>query len=304
MVLSKEVDAGLFATIGFGGKYNQLCRLVTEDDMTEDESQLPTIPDQSTLLLIQIGPSACRKADPVYYKRLDRQILVEPKMFRQAVREVSIKSDEILPSVIAGISMNIAPRHDLYFTKIKTCLYGKTPEGEVVVIAPQAYASMQSIAGLSKEDLVAALNLSASQFKANDSIELYWFSLGLTESDAVKRFLFFYLAIEASLDKAFEVAKNQSKAERLGISLDVEELRVLDRMISGVGRKSIVDKFVLTRKLLLSSLTLEDVVEFKRMHKARTDLAHGKVKELPSIKNASAACRLASRLLSAIDAST
>lgn len=301
MVFSSEIQQGVFATIGFGGQYNELSRLVTGDDLTDDESQFPALASHSSLLMIQLGPSSAQDAVPGYYKKSDGKILFEEKMFERAIAEIKAISAQILPPIIRSISIQIAPSHDLYFNEIRKITYGRTSRGEIAIRAPRASASMESIAGLSKESLEVALSLAISQLNPAESMESYWFALGLKEVDCVKRFLFFYLAIEAAVNKAFDVVWPRFLSGQLGRSIDAEDLCVLNQLAKEKGRNNIVMKFHIARSVLPSNLPEAETEAFREIHRARVDLAHGKVKELPSQETATAAFRLASRVLPALD---
>ena len=282
---------------GIGSDYDELASLLTGLSIGEDREQWKEVKrTKQPFLMLQIGPSKRYSALCGHYKRLDGQIIYEPKMFECGHREIKTKAEKLTNKALTAISCSISPSQDLYLDHLRTYHFGKTESGEVLVQCPQAHAVIESVIGMESEQLQSALDKAISQTTSIDSRSGHLLGLGLTERDAVKRFLFFFLAIETEINRVFKSVSPSAFAEVFRSPLVASTSDLVHELVTGRNNDLLV-KFFWCMMSVLPHLTSEDLAAFKKLKKIRDDIAHGSFQGLPEQGDAEKAYRLATHIL-------
>jgi hypothetical protein len=283
---------------GIGPDYSELASRITGLGLGEDKEQWNEVKrNRQPFLMLQIGPSKRYSALCGHYKRLEGQIIYEPKMFECAHREVKTKEEKLTSKALSAISCCISPTQDLYIDHLRTYHFGKTESGEVLVQCPQAYAIYESDIGMGSEQLQRALDKAISHTASISSRSGYLLGLGITERDVVKRFLFFFLAIETEIDRVFKSMPPSAFAKAFRSALDAPASDLVHEVVKGRNNNDLRIKFLWCMMTVLPHLSCEDLSAFKELKKIRDGIAHGSFQSLPEQGDAEKAYRLATRIL-------
>lgn len=283
---------------GIGKDYNELAKRITGFGLAEDGERWKEYKsNQQPFLLLQIGPSTRHKAKSGHYKRSDGQIIYERKMFELAHREIKTKSEKLTHKLLSAISCSISPSQELYLDHLKASCFGKTESGEALVQLPESYGLIESIIGMKSEELQNALDAAASLTDSISSRSAYLLSLGIAERDIVKRFLFFFLSIEAEINRIFKSMPSSAFSEAFRSPLDEPTSDLVCKIVTGRNSNDLLVKFLWCMQTVLPQLCLDDLSVFQDIKKIRDDIAHGSFHKLPDQDDAAKAYRLAAHIL-------
>jgi hypothetical protein len=295
--LQSEGKTGI--AFGIGKDYNELAKQLTGFALAEDgERWKEYIINQQPFLLLQIGPTKLHKAKCGHYNKTDGQIIYERKMFEPAHREIMTKSEKLTHKLLSAISCSISPSHELYLDHLNTSCFGKTESGDALVQLPELYGLVESIVGMKSETLQNALDAAAFSTDSISSKSAYFLSLGVTESDIVKRFLFFFLSIESEINRIFKCITASTFTEVFRSTLDRPTSDLVCKLITGRNNNDLLVKFFWCMKTVLPQLCFDDLSAFKDIKKIRDGIAHGTFQKLPDQDDTAKAYRLAARILS------
>lgn len=296
-IISSHIQDEGGVRFGIGPDCDILACLLTGLSIGEDREQWKEVKKtKQPFLMLQIGPSTRYSALCGYYKRLDGQIIYESKMFEYAHREIKAKTEKLTNKALSAICCSISPSQDLYLEHLRTYHFGKTESGEVLVQCPQALAVIESIIGMESEQLQSALDTAISHTTSISSRSGYLLGLGLTERDAVKRFLFFFLAIETEINRVFKSIPPSAFAEVFRSPLATPASDLVHELVTGRNNDLLV-KFFWCMMSVLPHLSSEDLAAFKELKKIRDNIAHGSFHGLPEQGDAESAYRLATHIL-------
>jgi hypothetical protein len=290
--LQSEGKSGI--AFGIGEDYNELAKRLTGFCLTKDEERWKEHKvNRQPFLLIQIGPSTRHKATCGHYKRVDGQIIYERKMFEPAHREIKTKAEKLTHKLLGAISCSISHSQELYFNHLKTSCFGKAESGEVLVQLPEFSGLMELVMGIQSEELQNKLDAAASFADSISSRSAYLFGLGITERDTVKRFLFFFLSIEAEINRIFKCIPSSAFSEAFRKPLDAPTSELVCNIVTGRNNNDLLVKFLWCMQTVLPQLCFDDLLVFKDIKKIRDDIAHGSFQKLPDQDDAAKAYRLA-----------
>lgn len=282
---------------GIGPDYSELASRITGFGLGEDKEQWKEVKrNKQPFLMLQIGPSTRHSAICGYYKRLAGQIIYEAKMFECAHREIKTKAEKLTSIALSAISCCISPTQDLYIDHLRTYHFGKTKSGEVLVQCPQAYAFIESDIDMVNEQLQRSLDKATSHTAFISSRSGYLLGLGITERDVVKRFLFFFLAIETEINRVFKDINPSDFSEAFRSALDTPASKLVHKVVTGRNNDLLV-KFLWCMMTIMPHLSCEDLTAFKELKKIRDDISHGSFQSLPEQGDARKAYRLATHIL-------
>jgi len=297
-IISSHIQDEGGVRFGIGPDCSELASLLTGLSLGEDNEQWKEVKStKRPFLMLQIGPSKCYSALCGHYKRFDGQIIYEPKMFECAHREIKTKVEKLTSKALSAISCSISPSQDLYLDHLRTYHFGKTESGEVLVQCPQAYVAIESVIGMGSDQLQRALDKAISHTASISSRSGYLLGLGLTERDVVKRFLFFFLAIETEINRVFKSVPSSAFAEVFRSPLDPPTSNLVHEVVTGRNNNDLRVKFLWCMMTVLPHLSSEDLAAFKELKKIRDDIAHGSFQGLPEQGDAEKAYRLATHIL-------
>jgi hypothetical protein len=298
LVSSLQSEGKSRIAFGIGEDYNELAERITGFCLTEDEERWKEHKvNTQTFLLIQIGPSSRHKAMCGFYKRADGQIIYERKMFEPAHREIKTKAEKLTHKILGAISCSISHSQELYFNHLNTSCFGKAESGEALVQAPEFCGLLESALGMKSEELQNRLDAAASFADSISSRSADLLSLGITERDTVKRFLFFFLSIEAEINRIFKCIPSSAFAEVFRAPLDAPTSELVCKIVTGRSNNDLLVKFLWCMQTVWPQLCFDDLLVFKDIQKIRNDIAHGTFQKLPDQVDAAKAYRLAANII-------
>ncbi len=217
-------------------------------------------------------------------------------MFAHAHREVQTEAEKLTHKALGTIAFCISPSAEIYLDHLKTVYFGKTESGEVLIQLPSFQFLIESMIGMKGEDMQKALDTAVSLTNSVKSQSAYLLGLGIEERDVVKRFLFFFLAIESEVSRVFKSLSSSAFVDAFGSPLELPSADLVHDVVTSRNNDLLV-KLLWCMKTKLPQLSFGDLRAFKDLKMIRDGIAHGFFKQLPGQEEADKAYRLATRVL-------
>jgi hypothetical protein len=282
---------------GIGRRCNELANRMIGLDFVDDEDQWSADDrHRPPFLLLQIRSSKSYRAESGYCKNDDGQIVYERKMFAHAHREVQAEAEKLTHKALGAIALCISPSAEIYLDHLKKVYFGMAESGEVLKQLPSFQLLFELTKGVKGEDLQNALDTAASLTHSNKSRSTYLLGLGLEERDVVKRFLFFFLAIESEVSRVFKSLSSPAFVGAFGSPLEQPSADLVHDVVKSRNNDLLV-KFLWCMKTELPQLSFDDLRAFKELKTIRDGVAHGSFEKLPGQEEADKAYKLATRVL-------
>ena len=237
-------------------------------------------------LLVQLGPLPSANASGFYAQAGEDGRLLTYEAFLPVRRELRRQESIVLPAVTAGMTSAFSGfQQRLRLRKIDTATAGWMPDGrwvtdigveitlELDVSSPVTLEQLEGYAK-SARDLANEFHKDVSRL----------FGLGLSETDPLKRFLFFFLAIERQVNRAFKAIPGRA-FEAVGFGpqrLTYASRQFLTSQKDATKRPTLNERFFWCVLLQWTSLADADIEQFRRLKGLRDEIAHGDVSEPPS----------------------
>ncbi|NDP61795.1 hypothetical protein [Polaromonas sp.] len=283
---STEISSGTIARVDYrlaiSSSINAACTALLQDNFTDDEEKWKIDSNcQGPFVLIQIGPTPEHKCANGHIAVEKDGSIITYDCFPTVRAELAELESRVLPPIISALTcvFNV-DTHYVVFKKITSLFTGKTSSGilvrdtriefraEGLVSYKQANQQVAEKLDLVK-NLASTLNPKASRF----------FSLGLSEIDQLKKFLYFFLELEIETHAAFGRINHETEIKKL---LDKNGLPITKLIqIQLTGLKNIYDKFIWCATCEWPEISDSDITEFKLLKKERDNIAHGSTSEPP-----------------------
>lgn len=277
--------AGLDYKISAAASVNDGCIALVADKFADDEAEWKK--ENKCLgpfLLVRLGPTQEHTCTGGSIQYAEDGSATTYDCFPAARMELEQLESRVLAPIVSGLScvLNEESRY-VSLRKITRASAGRTSKGIILHdIRMQIRADMYSSYNLARSQLVdklsdakrltATLNQKAGRF----------FALGLAEEDQLKRFLYFFLALEVETHAAFGRIDHATNLGRLlnAQSLHTEATnKLLGTQVSNL--RNLYDRFVWCAACVWLGLHDEDIARFKALKSARDDIAHGAASEPP-----------------------
>lgn len=277
--------AGLDYKIAAAASVNDSCSALVADNFTDDESEWNKENKcQGPFFLVSLGPTqehTCMSGSIQYGEDGSATTY---DCFPAARMEVEQLESRALAPIVSGLScvLNEESRY-VNLRKVTRASVGRTSEGVILhdirmqfrgdACSPYNLAKSQLIDKLGDaKRLTATLNHKVARF----------FALGMAEEDQLKRFLYFFLALEVETHAAFGRIDHGANLARL---LNDQSARsqatskLLGTQVTNL--RSLYDRFVWCAACVWLGLQDEDILRFKALKDARDDIAYGSASEPP-----------------------
>lgn len=275
----KATASGVNYTLVVGGSVNEISRTILGDVYTEDEDAWAkehkcTPP----YVVVHFGPTRPHTVAQGYVKADDGTI-VTYDAFGAARGELKALEAKALPSVEMALSCAFSQgTRDVQFKPVSQTIFGITPAKETIhdvrlTSSAHAYVSTQLTTAEIDSGLASAIELAESV----DPRVSQFFQLGLRDGDSLKRFLYYFLAIEIEVHRVFRTV---TRAQHItnGATLAPRLCMSLNRLIEHRDNwTNLSDRFVWCAVSVWKHLSDADIEEFKRLKKVRDGIAHGDV---------------------------
>lgn len=268
------------ALVAIGGRLNAVAREVLGDDFAEDEDAWATetkcLPPY---LLVKLALTNAHECTEGHVKEEGEQLIVYDR-FATARGALSAMQATVLPPLLAAVTCRLSDDdRPVRLRSVATEFFGLTNRGTVVrdmrvEVKATAYVSRN----LALDELQARATSAISLAKALRPKVSRFLRLALEESDPLKRFLYFFLAIEVETHAVFGRLEHSSNLT----SLVVPPARIAGSthrfFASQVERvKTLRDRFVWCAMCAWENLSDQDVDAFLRAKKIRDEIAHGSI---------------------------
>lgn len=271
--------AGTDCTVAVGGSVNQISNSICGDDYVEDEAdwekEHKCTPPYA---VIHIGPTSSHTATHGYVK-VDGNKMLTYDCFAVAKDDLRELEAKALPSIEMALACAFSTQpNTVRFIFVDRTVFGITPVSQVfcdivvtstgVGYAPNRLTAEEVSSGIQQiERLANLVDPRVSQF----------FQLGLRDKDSLKRFLYYFLAIEIDVHSCFRrSAIDQHVAN--GLVFDSRVSSSLSKLIANRDNwTGLADRFIWCVVSAWKHLCDDDIAEFKRLKKIRDDIAHGNI---------------------------
>jgi hypothetical protein len=247
--------------------------------------------------VVHFGPTSLHAATEGYRKVVDESIHTY-EAFAHANEELREFESKALPSIEMALACAFgAGRHPVSCLPVERVVYGLTPDKVTLhdisfVFCGTAYGSTP----ICVDELTARITELARLADTLEPRVAEFFHLGLRDEDVLKRFLYFFLAVEIAVHKSF---RRVTRAQHLAnaATLDTRTAKAVAFLLEKRDENwtNLVDRFVWCVVSVWTHLTEHDIDEFKRLKKVRDGIAHGDV-ATPDHASVSAIEKLAMRV--------
>lgn len=290
--------AGLDYTVACGASVNAICQALLGQKYTEDETEWAQMRHANApYLVVHLGPTAIHTATQGHVRN-EAGDIISYDTFGHAREELQQLEARALPPIEMALSITFAGvTPPIRILPSDVARFGLTAEGVTVhdfrfTGSARAYVSRPLDLTQLESHLTFVAEVSARVNKRVATL----FRLGRRDEDELKRFLYFFLAMEIETHRVF---KTVSRRDHL------RNVATYDTRIGGAAEHllehkpenwaNLADRFVWCVASVWKHLGVEDASEFQRLKKIRDDIAHGNIAEPPA-GSAAAAEALATRL--------
>nr|WP_295383665.1 hypothetical protein [Pseudoxanthomonas sp.] len=294
------IAAGVNYRIGVSASVNSACRAIADDDFVDAEIEwMKEHQAQGPFALVQIGPTEAYEAEVTHIRRGADGSITTYDAFASSREEIRRLEQRALPRIAAALAcaFNEQDRY-VRLKKVARTTVGELQDGTTLHdVRLEFRGELSTSYAIGQEALQAKLETTTSLAQSLNDRVAKFLALGQSEEDQMKRFLYFFLALEIETHATFgRLDHGQELAALLHESAATPPTRsLLGTQLSGL--KSLHDRFVWCSACSWTHLTTDDVALFKQLKQARDAIAHGNVSDPPA-GYAKSAEQLAIRILS------
>lgn len=285
-------------SLAIGSSLNKTARELLDDDYTEDETAWAKEHSCSPpYALVRFGPTATHTCSAGYAQERNSSLFTYDA-FSGAKEELRAAADKVLPSVITALACTLSSReHQVRLTKVDSVAFGITDAGVVVHDLRITMNATGTVAKRIATDVltekIGRATVVASSINPKVS---RFYHLALEEKDPLKRFLYFFLAVEVETHATFARIDHPSAFAALVAGDDRTRDVVLPFLEEQREHwKTLRERFAWCVVASWTHLTRSDVEDFLRLKRVRDDIAHGVI-ATPNAADVHAVERLATLL--------
>jgi hypothetical protein len=272
---------GHVCKLAIAPKVNAACQSLLSDDYAPDESEWEREHKCSgPYVLVAVGPTDEFEANAGQIKEEADGSFTTYDCFPTAKALLREVANEVVPELLTALACNFfIPGRHFGVRPVDVATSGTTLEGRTVhdlriSMSAHAFASTAATAEAVQAGLVGLV----SQVPELDVKVARFFKLAMFEEDDLKKFLYFFLALEVKTHAVFGAVDHPGSirflvppGSRAGQSVAALLQRHTDNM------KNLRDRFVWCSLCAWTSVTDDDVTEFKRLKDIRDAIAHGSI---------------------------
>ena len=285
-VASSGSTAGVNYKLAVAASVNDACNALIADTFTENEDEWrKENKTQGPFVLILLGPSQEHSCTNGCIKLETDGSATTYDCFPGVRLELAQLESRALASIVSGLScvLNEDSRY-VALKKVARASVGHTKDGLIVHdIRMEFRGEMYTSYNIAYTQLAEKLNLAKGLTPTLNQKAASFFALGLAEDDQLKRFLYFFLALEVETHATFgRINHAASLAKLLDRTTDRSQSAsgLIRRQVEGL--KNLYDRFVWCAECVWLKLSDADLTQFKALKDARDDIAHGSASEPPA----------------------
>jgi len=277
--------AGASYRVAVGAGLNEACTALRNDNWVDSEDEWRKEKGCSgPFMLIELGPTQAYTIATGHVKTEEDGSVTTFDSFPEVRQDLAELEAVASPPILSALSCLLgAPDRQVELRRCDRAAPGYTDAGTVlhdirINVSGTAYVSLGMSSSDLAKDLVAATSL-APRLNARAA---RFFALGLGEDDELKKFLYFFLALEVETHAVFKRIDHVHALKQLLASapqVQSATVALLQRQTDSL--RSLLDRFVWCAACVWPGIDDTDVEQFKKLKEARDDIAHGSASEPP-----------------------
>jgi hypothetical protein len=278
--------AGTEYRIALSQSVNDGCRALIGDAFEESESTwCETVKTKGPFALIAVGPTDFMECTAGRVNRNASGAVTTYDGFPGLRDTLRGLEQRVLPPVYSALTCALNA-NDRYVSvrHLARASTGRCPDGtQVHDLRLEMNADMYVSRALEASSLIESIASVAARAPKLNQRAAKFFWLGAGESDHVKRFLYFFLALEVHTHAVFTRLDHEDKVADLlseANGLLPNAIVLLRSQVASLT--NLFDRFVWCTGCAWPHLTEEDVALFKELKDARDAIAHGRASEPPA----------------------
>jgi hypothetical protein len=276
---------GRVYSIAFGTSVNAVSHALVGNELSEDEHEWQReLKCTPPYCVVHFGPTELQRFSGTH-GRFEDPMIHTYDGFQVARRELKIWANDVLPSLLAGLAASFNTNETpVKFLPIDSAFYGITCDGQTVLdtyISVNATGHVSS--SLTANEATDRLESAVSIAKGMNQKVAQFFHLALHEVDPLKRFLYFFLAVEIETHATFATVDHAQNISNL-IHSPSRATKTAQAFFDSQREKwtNLRDRFAWCVLCAWPSLSDTDVDNFKHLKKIRDEIAHGSIANPPT----------------------
>jgi hypothetical protein len=279
------IIAGLHYDLALGASVNAVCRALVADDFSDDEHKWREERKcQPPYMVVHIGPTGEHRFAGTHCK-IDDSGIHTFDGFSEARLELEARSEQVLPSLFTGLASSFTSHESpVKFLQIDRAFFGITSEGQTVLdtrfqMSGTLTVSSRLTSDKANEKLESAIGIATG---VKEKVARF-FHLALNEDDPLKRFLYFFLAVEIETHATFATIEHAQHIQKFVLPPQ-RAAATAKALFSGQREKwtTLGDRFSWSVLCMWTHLSDSDVDDFVRVKKIRDQIAHGSIATPPA----------------------
>ncbi|GEM_PF-2717963 len=266
-------------SLSLGDSVNEICRVLIDDDFTDDENEWEKERKTAPPYLIVVTKCPEEVVCSDGYWKNDGEKIVTQDCFpegRESLRLLEKKRTSVLVSSLSALLSS--EQNPVVFIQVHRAVFAETN------LNMRLIDSWCSLSGeghiLSRIDNESISDKIKYIFSLSDSIHTrvgYFFNLAVNEKDRLKKFLYFYSAIEVHINKTFKelISDPDLTIPRIMPSRIAGFARLFDIKIPIQKATNIFHRFMWCSILQWGDVNNSDVNKFKALKSTRDRIYHG-----------------------------
>ncbi|MCQ1548740.1 MAG: hypothetical protein NOF05_07950 [Candidatus Accumulibacter phosphatis] len=276
--------AGANYRVAIAQSVNAGCRALTGDDFDESETDwCKRVKSNGPYVLIGVGPTdffGCTAGRLMRHKDGTVTTYDSFPHVRDALRSLE---QRVIPPVLAAVTCALnEPGRYVSLRKLERASSGRCLDGTPLHdIRLDVKADVYVSHSLDQIALCQKLVDATAKAPALNQRAARFFALGVGEDDQLKRFLYFFLALEVETHAVFGRIDHETQTTTLlsGVT-STSTAKLIEAQVASLG--NLFDRFVWCAACIWRDLAEEDITLFKELKGARDAIAHGRESEPPA----------------------
>lgn len=278
--------AGADYRIAIAHSVNAACQVLIGENYDDAELEWrKRVNSTGPFVLIAVGPTEFVESSSGRLIRQTDGSVITYDCFPSLRGTLQALEQRVIPFVIAATTCALN-ESDRYVTlkKLERVSAGRCTDGMLVHdmrfdLKAEGYVSQS----LSCEALSSKLADITTKAPILNQRAARFFALGASEDDQLKRFLYFFLALEIETHAVFSRIDHQAHTKQLLSLTAITSAATFQLLGKQVGAlTNLFDRFVWCATCTWTDLLETDIALFKELKSARDAIAHGKSSEPPS----------------------
>ena len=277
--------AGVNYHIAVGAGLNDTCMALANDVYVEGEDDWKKERGCSgPFVLIQLGPTQPYTITTGQIKTENDGSTTTFDSFPRLRSDLANFEAAALPPLLTSLTCLLGgPDRHVELRKIDRASTGRTDAGQVLHDVRLQFSGTAFVSqGLPAPQLAASLQAATTLAPQLNTKAARFFALGVGEDDELKKFLYFFLALEVQTHAVFGRIDHAGAIQTLtnpALPPKPSAVALLQRQADQL--RNLYDRFVWCAACAWSGIDDADVAQFKKLKTARDDIAHGSASEPP-----------------------